>query len=415
MTNKSSSYQLPVPDDPDANKNEAAEMIRSKLNALYNTEPDAVTEAIESVQEPPDTRSKHQKFMMGLASSGKPYAQIQIEWHDYYKSLPDDEKHEVWEEFYSSQADRTLFQPQVTATSVTNVGESEPAIIPQKSHVYVGTMTPEELPQSTPPKKTVNKQTVADLKQQITQRAANRSKLSGIQHLKSVGFGLGMGVLSMSVLLFGFFNERIIAPFVTPSRNVSSTPLILNDSTASVGKESKIIIPKINVEVPVVYDVKTVEEEAIQKGLEGGVVHFPTTSNPGEKGNGAIFGHSSNNILNRGKYKFAFVLLSRLENGDTFYIEKGGVRYVYKIFDQKIVSPEDISVLGPIPGKQSTMALITCDPPGTTINRLVVWGEQISPDPGSNIASTGVQTDTTPEVLAGNPESLWSRMWGSIF
>ena len=30
---------------------------------------------------------------------------------------------------------------------------------------------------------------------------------------------------------------------------------------------------------------------------------------------------SSNNILNKGKYKFAFVLLKQLESGDTFMIQ----------------------------------------------------------------------------------------------
>jgi hypothetical protein len=68
-----------------------------------------------------------------------------------------------------------------------------------------------------------------------------------------------------------------------------------------------------------------------------------------------------------------------------------------------------------VPGKTSTMALITCDPPGTSINRLVVWGEQISPDPNKNIASTAVQTDAQPSILAGNAESLWHRMWSYFF
>ncbi|MDQ3064830.1 MAG: sortase [bacterium] len=420
MNNKSSNFQLPVPSDPDASVNPAANLIRTKLAALYNAEPDALSETIESVQEPAQTRSKHQNFMLELASSGKPYAQIQLEWHNYYISLPDDEKHEVWEEFYATQADKPYFKPQVFAASMPQKLDT-----PTHEGVFVSNFEPDESsqnPANLPKQKRAKisrskaqKPSVADIKQQITGRVTNRTKLSRKQHIKSVGFGLSMGFVSIAFLLLGFFNERIIAPFITPSRTVSSTPLILNDTTSSVGKESKIIIPKINVEVPVVYDVKTLEEEAIQTGLESGVVHYPTTSNPGEKGNGAIFGHSSNNLLNRGKYKFAFVLLSRLENGDTFYIEKEGVRYVYKIFAQEIVSPEDIGVLDPVPGKSSTMALITCDPPGTTINRLVVWGEQISPEPGKNIASTAIRTDAIPDQLAGNPESLWARIWGTVF
>ena len=224
-----------------------------------------------------------------------------------------------------------------------------------------------------------------------------------------------MGAIVMLFLLFGFFNERFIAPFITPSRNVSSTPLILAPNNAAVGKEPKIIIPKINVEVPVVYDVPTIDEPAVQKGLERGVLHYATTPNPGEQGNSVIFGHSSNNILNSGKYKFAFVLLSRLEIDDTFYIQKDGIRYVYKIFDKRIIKPSDTSILGSIEGRSATATLITCDPPGTSVNRLIVSGEQITPDPSGNIASTALQTDQKPEILAGNAESLWHRIVNWIF
>jgi sortase A len=391
---------LNIPRDDDASEdNSAADLIRHKLDRIYNQEPDVISEAIESTQTPAVKRSKHQKFMSDLASSGKPFAVIQTEWHEYYSQLPDKEKHEVWKEFYEVQ----------NHAPKPRVEQAQPVILPELNKPYFG-----EIEQPPPPKAT-SPRSVGELKQHIHKRVATRGSLTGKQHLKSLGFGLGMGSLIVFFLLFGFFNERIIAPFITPSRNVSSTPLILDPSTSAVGSESKLIIPKINVEIPVVYDVETVEESAVQKGLERGVVHYATTSNPGEQGNSAIFGHSSNNILNKGKYKFAFVLLSRLEKDDTFYIEKGGVRYVYKIFDKKIVSPEEVSVLNAIPGKTSTMSLITCDPPGTTINRLVVVGEQISPDPTKNIASTALQTDAQASILAGNPQSLWSRIWNGIF
>ncbi|MBA2279597.1 class D sortase [Candidatus Saccharibacteria bacterium] len=395
---------LPLPDS-DGNNNTAetaANLIRHKLDNLYSLEPDAVTETIESSQAAAGSRSKHQKFMIELAASGKPFAQIQTDWHEYYAGLSNSEKHQVWQEFYDVQnRSHAAPAPQVP----------EP-LLPGENSAVTGNFEQHFVP---PPKLRIKKSSVADLKQQITGRVQSRSKLSRKAHVQSMLFGLSAGAFVVLMLMFSFFNERVIAPFITPSRNVSSTPLILDPSSAAVGSESKLIIPKINVEVPVVYDVETIEEAAVQKGLESGVVHYATTSNPGEQGNGAIFGHSSNNILNRGKYKFAFVLLSRLESGDTFYIEKGGVRYVYKIFEKKVVSPTDVSVLGSINGKPSTLSLITCDPPGTTINRLVVIGEQISPDPAGNIASTATQTDEQAEILAGNPQSLWSRIWGNIF
>jgi sortase A len=212
-------------------------------------------------------------------------------------------------------------------------------------------------------------------------------------------------------MLMGFFNERFIAPFITPSRTVSSTPIIVSDSTTVTDPIPKVIIPKINVEIPVVYDLGTTEESAIQNALEDGVVHYDNTPQPGQEGNVVVFGHSSNNIFNEGKYKFAFVLLSRLETGDIFYLTKDGTRYAYKIYDKKIVKPTAIEVLGAT-DRPDTATLITCDPPGTTLNRLVVIGEQISPDINANVAVAPSQTTPTevPAVIPSNAPSLWQRL-----
>ena len=216
--------------------------------------------------------------------------------------------------------------------------------------------------------------------------------------------------------MFSFFNERFIAPFISPSKNVSDTQIIIDPNSGVAGTEPKIIIPKINAELPVIYTEPSIEEQAVQNALEGGVLHYATTSKPGEVGNGAIFGHSSNNILNKGKYKFAFVLLNRLESGDTFIIQKDGKRFVYRIFDKKVVKPEDVSILNDTKGKAATFSLVTCDPPGTSINRLVVTGEQITPDPSVNLASSATTTSQSaaPQALPGNAPSLWQRLTGWV-
>ncbi len=376
----------------------AADLIREKINALYAAEPDAVEEAVESIASP-IKRSKHQQFMYELSTSGKPLATIQTDWHNYYTALEDAEKHEVWQEFYAANKQQSAF--------------FKAQVIPAHMEPVVPTIT--EAPRPTTRRTLSGTRSVADIKKQITSKVRVRGKLSKKQHLQSIGFGLAMGAIVVIILLFGFFNERFIAPFITPSRNVSATPLILDPNNAAVDASPQVIIPKINVQAPVVYDVPTIEEADIQSGLERGIVHYVTTSNPGEQGNAVFFGHSSSNILNRGKYKFAFVLLSWLNEGDTFYLQKGGVRYVYKVFEKKVIPPSDVTVLSPVAGHNATATLITCDPPGTNVNRLVVIGDQISPDPGGNAASTALQTDAKPKVLAGNSESLWHRIINAIF
>lgn len=391
----------PLPEQTSGDdKNPALEMIRGKIDALYSddsekNEPNVQEEIIEA-KAAVGHRSKHQKFMLGLSESGKSLAEIQESWHNYYQELSDKEKHEVWQEFYAehSKVDESIKQSKVH---------------PQQQSAHVA-----EHREPTRAKKSAKKgdlRSVSDVKQQIVRKVKKRAKPKN-PHLQSIIFGLGMGSVVVLVMLFSFFNERIIAPFITPSRTVSSTPIITDPNSTAVGKDPKVIIPKINVEIPVVYDEPSVQEDAVQKALERGVLHYATTPNPGEQGNAVVFGHSSNNILNSGKYKFAFVLLNRLENGDTFMLEKDGQRYVYRVFEKKVVAPTELSVLDSIPGKTATATLITCDPPGTTINRLVVIGEQISPSPAGNVASTARQETAAnePTQLPSNSPSLWSRL-----
>ncbi len=382
--------QQPNPISPQSEgANPAVDLIRKKLEYLYADEPKAKTEITE-VQHM-QHRSKHQEFMYQLSTSGKSLAEIQTQWHKYYTELPDNEKHQVWQEFYVNY----------------NKQDSAPAHSPDP-HQNVKPLAAHPAHHTTSRK--AENRTITELKKQLLGTVGSRAQLQRKEHLKSLGFGLSMGLLAMLIFLFGFFNERFIAPFITPSRTVSSTSIIIDPGTSAVGPESKVIIPKINVEIPVVYDEPTIDEKAIQNALEKGVVHYPTTPNPGEIGNGVIFGHSANNILNKGKYKFAFVLLKKLEAGDIFYIQKDGKRYAYKVFDKKIVPPTEVSVLYPsFTDKPSTFTLITCDPPGTSLNRLVVYGEQIAPDPAANVASTAKQVNA-PQTLPSNSPTLWYRI-----
>lgn len=365
----------------------ALNIVRSKLAKIYKDEPDADEEAVESFQAG-DGRSKHQQYMLELTNSGKSLAAIQIEWHAYYASLPDNEKHEVWQEFYNAHS-----------------AQAQPAQQISQSHIVN-----ERLEDKSWNKNDKNDmRTVAEIKHQLMRKVAPKGvKLTAKHHIQSLLFGLGMASLVVVLLLFSFFNERFIAPFISPSHQVSATPII--GISGDIGPDQEIIIPKINLEIPVIYGTDSNNEQAVEDSLQDGVVHYSTSALPGQTGNVVIVGHSSNNILNKGKYKFAFVLLKRLEVGDTFSLNKGGVRYTYQVFDKKIVKPTDVSVLGPT-SKANSATLITCDPPGTSLNRLVVVGEQISPDPSTNaVVQTQAPVLTSKGILPGNSTSLWQKV-----
>ncbi len=381
--------------------NPAADLIREKLEKLYASEPDARAEEREAEAAKP--RSKHQQFMYELSTSGKSLADIQTEWHAYYVNLPDDEKHRVWQEFYENNIPTTP-QPH------PHVAQPAPRVIPQPARP----MHHAPVVSADDPYKEDTPASIRHRVRSTVQKHADKLPKRTRDHLSSLMFGLATGGVVLLIFLFGFFNEVIIAPFIQPGR-AEATPIIVSNANVDASTTS-VIVPKINVQIPVVYDLTSNSEAAVQKGLESGVIHYPTTVKPGEQGNAAFFGHSSNNIFNKGRYKFAFVLLHKLEKDDIFYLTYGGTVYGYKVIDKQVVDPSEVGVLDDISGETATATLITCDPPGTSLHRLVVVGKQISPDPAGNSvpSETTVDADNST-ALPSNGPTLWTRLWRSIF
>ena len=378
-----------------AQNQHAIELIRDKLDSLYDNEP-ATSEEIDEVKSA-KSLSKHQKFMYELSTSGKDLATVQTEWHTYYQGLTDSEKHQVWKEFYDSQS---KMLPQSHSSKPIN-----------ETQVRVMNSQKPTRNSSKKAPKLRNVRSAEEAKETIKHKVTAGGKLKVRHQLQSLFFGLGIGFVVVFIFMFGFFNEVFLAPFIQPSRVHANTPLIVNATSIAPSANPEVIIPKINVEIPVVYSETSTNEATIENDLQDGVVHYPTTVLPGQLGNATFFGHSSNNIFNQGKYKFAFVLLHTLQNGDTFYLTYNSKIYVYKVISRTIVDPSDVGVLGPVSGQAATATLITCDPPGTSLHRLVVVGQQISPDPAGDTQSS-IQTTTStnlPTQLPGNGQTLWGR------
>lgn len=395
---------------PSDSQQAAAALVRQKLDKLYAQEPDTQTEIAEAEVE--THRSKHQQFMHQLVGSGKSLAEIQTEWHQYYLSLPDDEKHAVWQEFYDSNKLVSKYH-----AASQEVAAAEPANEDDRSHIVVADHSPKHLAVHDAPVAHKPRSPRA-IKHKIVDTVTAGGTIKAKHHLHSLLFGLGMGALTLIILLFGLFNEVVIAPLIQPNHDASAAPLILSNDGVAPTSSPEVIIPKINVEIPVNYSETSTDENTIENDLESGVVHYPTTSLPGQNGNAAFFGHSSNNIFNKGKYKFAFVLLHTLVPGDTFYLTNAGKVYVYKVISKSVVDPSDVAVLNPVAGQTATATLITCDPPGTSLHRLIIVGQQISPAVSTNSAAPNtpqVASTTSSTSLPGNGPTLFSRIWHSIF
>ena len=142
--------------------------------------------------------------------------------------------------------------------------------------------------------------------------------------------------------------------------------------------DNRIIIPKINKNVPIVgvssesliqRDWQALEQE-MQSALRSGVVHYPGTSLPGQTGNVVITGHSSYFPWDPGRFKDVFALLHDVDPGDQIIIYYNQEKFVYEITEKEVILPDDISVLKQTP--QDQLTLITCTPIGTNLKRLIV-------------------------------------------
>ena len=143
------------------------------------------------------------------------------------------------------------------------------------------------------------------------------------------------------------------------------------DKIVPVSPDFGIVIEKINANAKVIPNVNPANETEYRKALQQGVAEAIGSTPPGEPGNLFLFSHSTDAPWDVARYNAIFYLLRELNVGDRVIIFYQGRRYDYYVYDKVIVPPTDISYLtnrynAPV------LTLQTCDPPGTSINRLIV-------------------------------------------
>lgn len=179
---------------------------------------------------------------------------------------------------------------------------------------------------------------------------------------------IGYVFVLSSFVLFVF----IFFPVATVEINYNLRKPTANISRITpVDKNFGIIIPKIGANAKIMPQVDPYNSYIYQVALTKGVAQARGTSLPNEAGNMFLFSHSSANILDAAKYNSVFYLLSKLKKGDSVYIYFKNVRYKYVITGTKLVNATDVSYLNQ-KSDTKTLTLMTCWPPGTTLNRLLV-------------------------------------------
>ena len=157
------------------------------------------------------------------------------------------------------------------------------------------------------------------------------------------------------------------------ARFLTSRPIFIEP----VNKDFSIVIERIGVNAPIVADVSVTDEKAYNEALKTGIAHASTSKYPSNNpGNVYLFAHASINFWRLGKYANIFNLVRKLDLGDRIHIFYKGEPYIYEVVNKETMKgwntyPITRSVVEPI------LTLQTCDPPGTTLNRMVVTAKLI--------------------------------------
>ena len=139
------------------------------------------------------------------------------------------------------------------------------------------------------------------------------------------------------------------------------------DSYLNISKNGvmgTIVIPKINVEIPIYHGTG-------EKELQTGVGHMEGTSLP-------VGGTSSHCVLSahRGLPSAKlFTDLDKMKKGDLFFLHILDKTLAYKVEDIFTVKPNETDKLSLIKGKDY-VTLLTCTPYGVNTHRLLVRGER---------------------------------------
>jgi LPXTG-site transpeptidase (sortase) family protein len=411
-------------------EDQAVKMVRAKIAGMFGDEPSAEGEQqeIQAEEKVGIELSRHQEYLKHLYGSQRSPEEIKSAWHSYYSSLNDAEKLEVWKE-YNDRAKLAQEEPVKVQPSPQTV-QTPSSVVQSVDKISLGSAGTSRTGRKfrLPKQHWSEKQHVRDeqgrfvdnspklvkkhlLKTVESARQVQSHPLASklMTHVKAAGFALSVG----TVFMFIMFNQILIGnvkAWVSPGTAYTG-PVIKDRTDIAVSSESRIIIPSIAADVPVVVEDYDVSNEAEhQKRLENGVVHIPGTALPGQKGNVAIIGHSANNFFVKGDYKFAFVWLRKMEIGDTFQLNYGGKLYIYSVYEKKVVNPSETGVIYGPTKDPFTVTLITCDPPGNNTNRLIVQGKQVYPEPDTKQAAVA-NTQRSPTVLPSNPKTLWSKIF----
>lgn len=392
---------VPNSQGPMNTQSAAANVIRSQIDALYNGQsvPPTHTNTGQSAPQQPVAQTPYQRVHAAHPQpQSEQWKAYHSAWQNYYQ--------EYYKAYYSHQ--QTLRSQQANTTDTTPQSSANAT---SEYFAHSQQNTNDEIAVE------VSKdQALYELRKKLLGSVqARATKIRKSRHFMPIAAAL----VVVLIFLFLQYNRVIIATvnaYVSPGAINPQNLVVEPTKDIAVTPDPRLVIPKINVDVPVIYNVGY-DHASQMAAMEKGVAHFAipgANSHPGEIGNTVLSGHSSNDLFDQGDYKFIFAQLEKLTTGDTIYAHYEGKRYTYIVTKKEVVKPHEVNRLI-YPADKPILTLITCTPLGTALNRLLVTAEQISPDPSSAAAAPQGSGQATPEStsIPGDSPTLLERLFGA--
>lgn len=389
----------------------AAAMARRKVLASYtsNAQKSIINNQNQQRVATQTTNTDHLKDQQTMPKvSPESWKQYHTAWQDYYQKY--------YSNYYSNAAKNYIAKVRSEDALAQSQLQSQTQLQSQSQQpqTQIQAQTPTQTPQSAfaQARKEQEEEAAASLKTKIHAKAAKKVKKGRHHHL----IPIFVGVFVTLLILFLQYNRLIFAPimaYVSPG-NAPASEIESIDPTVTrvISPDPKILIPKLNVDVPVHFGINASDA---MSAMNNGVAHYRIAgadAYPGQIGNLVITGHSAGDIYSSNPYKYIFSGLERLENGDHIYINYNSVRYTYSVTKKEVIEPTNVAALI-IDTDKPMLTLVTCTPLGTSRYRLLVFAEQISPayNEEEDNQTTPTDYDTQPEELPSNEPSFFEGVW----
>ncbi|MFA5743078.1 MAG: class E sortase [Candidatus Paceibacterota bacterium] len=156
----------------------------------------------------------------------------------------------------------------------------------------------------------------------------------------------------------------------TQAVNSTGTIVVASREEDIIQKEDSLVIEKIGMEAPLVTSPSDSVED-VEASLKKGVMIYPNSSLPSEKGTTIILGHTAPVNWPRVNYYGIFNRLDEIQKGDQLLVYFQGRQYVYIVARQFLVNPGD-QLVPSLTNYENVLFLSTCWPPNVGDHRIII-------------------------------------------